>query len=241
MLRIVVVGIEGEINMGFIVRLCRNFDVDELAIVNPQIDPWSDEVKRFAANGVDYLYSGRIRIYEDLDSALRGVGISACTSGIVSTEGADLLRRAVELSEFADIAAKYDSIAVVFGRESVGLTRSEIAKCDLLVHIASNPEYPILNLSHAVGIVLYVLYRAFKKSSALDRIDKVDGEQLRILDRYVDELASLISSSELQKELFTTLFKRLTRRTLLSKSEVGLMITFIRRIRSRIIKEEAQK
>ncbi|MCS7110768.1 MAG: rRNA methyltransferase [Ignisphaera sp.] len=239
MLKVVVVGIEGEINMGFIVRLCKNFNVDELAIVNPQIDPWSEEVRRFAANGADYLYSGKVRIYESLDDALRGAAISACTSGVVSVEGTDLLRRAIELNDFADTAVRYGSVAVVFGRESVGLTRNEISKCDILVHIASNPEYPILNLSHAVGIVLYVLYKAFKKDSVLDKIDKVDEEQLRILDRYVDELASLISSNELQKRLFITLFRRLNRRTLLSRSEAGLMITFIRRICSKIKKEGA--
>lgn len=238
MLKVVIVGIEGEINMGFIVRLCKNFNVDELAIVKPQINPWSEEVKRFAANGVDYLYSGKVKVYETLDDAIKDVGISACTSGVVSTEGVDVLRRAIELSEFADIATRYMNVAIVFGRESVGLTRNEIAKCDLLVHIAANPEYPILNLSHAVGIALYTLYKAFGKSSIIDRIDRAYEEQLRILDRYIEDLASIVSSNGLQKELFTISFKRLTRRIALSKSEVGLLITFIRRIYSKIKKEK---
>ena len=238
MLKVVVVGIEGEINMGFIVRLCKNFDVDELAIVKPQINPWSEEVKRFAANGADYLYSGRVKVYETLDDALKDAGISACTSGVVSTEGTDVLRRAIELSEFTNIATRYSNVAIVFGRESVGLTRNEIAKCDLLVHIATNPEYPILNLSHAVGIVLYTLYKAFRKPSTIDRIDKAYEEQLRILDRYIEDLASIVSSDELQKGLFTTSFKRLIRRVALSRSEVGLLTTFIRRIYSKIKKEK---
>lgn len=238
-LRVVVIGIEGEINMGFIVRLCKNFAVDELAIVNPQIDPWSEEVRRFAAKGVDYLYSGRVKVYNTLDDALKNVSISACTSGVVSIEGIDILRRAIELDEFVNIAVRYNDVAIVFGRESVGLTRDEIAKCDLLVHIAANPEYPILNLSHAIGIVLYALYKAFKKSSVLDKIDKASEEQLRILDRYIDELAAIVSSNEFQKELFTMSLRRLFRRTLLSRSEVGFLITFIRRIYSKIKKEES--
>ncbi len=238
MLKIVVVGIEGEINMGFIVRLCKNFNVDELAIVKPQINPWSEEVKRFAANGIDYLYSGRVKVYETLDEALKNIGISACTSGVVSIDGIDILRRAIELSEFADIATRYSDIAVVFGRESVGLTRDEISKCDLLVHIASNPEYPILNLSHAVGITLYVLYKSLKKSSILNKIDQVHEEQLHILDKYVEALASIVSSNGLQKDLFTMTFKRLVRRTIVSKSEIGLLITFIRRLYNKVKKVE---
>jgi TrmH family RNA methyltransferase len=238
MLKIVVVGIEGEINMGFIVRLCKNFNVDELAIVKPQINPWSEEVKRFAANGIDYLYSGRVKVYETLDEALKNIGISACTSGVVSIDGIDILRRAIELSEFADIAARYSDVAVVFGRESVGLTRDEISKCDLLVHIASNPEYPILNLSHAVSIALYVLYRSLKKPSILNKIDKVHEEQLHILDKYVEALASIVSSNGLQKDLFAMVFKRLVRRTIVSKSEIGLLITFIRRLYNKVKKAE---
>ncbi|MEM2221499.1 MAG: TrmH family RNA methyltransferase, partial [Ignisphaera sp.] len=184
-------------------------------------------------------YSSRVKVYNTLDDALKNVSISACTSGVVSIEGIDILRRAIELDEFVNIAVRYDDVAIVFGRESVGLTRDEIAKCDLLVHIAANPEYPILNLSHAIGIVLYALYKAFKKSSVLDKIDKASEEQLHILDRYIDELATIVSSNEFQKELFTISLKRLFRRTLLSRSEVGLLITFIRRIYSKIKKEES--
>ncbi len=234
MIRVVLVGTEGEINLGFIVRLCRNFDVDELILVKPQIDPFSNEVRRFAANGAIYIDSGKVKVYENLDDALRNVGISGCTSSVIDVDGGDMVRRAIELEEFANIASRYSSIAVVFGRESVGLTREEISKCDFLVHIASNPEYPVLNLSHAVAITLYMLYKVYKKQSLFDRIELAQENELRILEKYIDEIVNIVAVDERQRESFSLVFKRFIRRMALSRAEVGLLTTFIRRIYNKI-------
>ncbi len=234
MLKVVIVGIEGEINLGFIVRLCKNFAVDELALVDPKVDPWSNEVARFAARGADYLQSGKMKVYRSLDEALKGVGLSACTSAIVGMEG-DILRRAIELEEFVNLAKRYESIAVVFGRESVGLTRDEISKCDLLVHIATNPEYPTLNLSHAVAIVLYALYKAFRKPSQIEeKLLIADEEALRIAEKYIDELAALIASDTHQLQSMSLSMKRLLRRATLTRAELGYITTFIRRLYTKL-------
>jgi TrmH family RNA methyltransferase len=162
-INVVVVGVEGEINLGFIVRLCANFNVDRLVLVNPQVDPFSDTVRRFAANGVWFLEKGHVTITDSLEEALKDSDVSACTSAKVGGSS-DVLRHAFTLREFAEkIAPKYKRIAVVFGRESVGLTREELAACNMLVHIPANPEYPVLNLSHAVAIVLYELFISLNK------------------------------------------------------------------------------
>ncbi|MEM0247585.1 MAG: TrmH family RNA methyltransferase [Ignisphaera sp.] len=238
MLKVVVVGVEGEANLGFIIRLCRNFDVDELALVSPIANVWSDEVKRFAANGIDFLHSGKVKIYQNLEDSLKDVGVAACTSSVVDTRGGDVLRKAIELEDFVKIASSYSSIAVVFGRESVGLTREEISKCHILVHIASNPEYPVLNLSHAVAIILYELYKALKKPSLIEKIDRADEESLKIAEKYIDLLAKSVASDERQYEMFSLTLKRLIRKTSLSKAEIGFLVTFIRRLANKVQRQE---
>lgn len=238
MIKVVVVGVEGEVNLGFIVRLCRNFDVDELALVKPAVDPWSSEVRRYAANGAIFIDSGKVKVYNTLEDALRDVGISACTSAIIDVDSSDILRKAVDLEDFLNIARGYKSIAVVFGRESVGLTREEISKCDLLVHIAANPEYPVLNLSHAIGIILYRLYKTFEHPSLFDFVDKVDENQIKLMEHYIDELSSITASDENQRQLFSLTFKRFMRKAVTSRQEAGLLITFIRRIIKRLKLED---
>ncbi|MEM4513591.1 MAG: TrmH family RNA methyltransferase [Ignisphaera sp.] len=232
--KVVVVGIEGEINLGFIVRLCRNFDVDELALIKPIASPWSDEVRKFAANGAAFIDSGRVKVYGSLDEVISGVGLLACTSAVIDVDSGDMLRKAIDLETFANIAQNYNSLAVVFGRESVGLTREEIAKCDLLVHIPANPEYPVLNLSHAVAIVLYRLYKEFGMPSLLDKVDKVDEHQLRIVDRYIEELVNVVVSDNWHRQMLSIMLKRFIRKSITSKHEAGLLVTFIRRIAKRL-------
>ena len=52
--------------------------------------------------------------------------------------------------------------ALVFGRENYGLYKEELALCEVTLTIPTNPDYPILNLSQAVGIVLYEIKRKEK-------------------------------------------------------------------------------
>jgi tRNA/rRNA methyltransferase len=51
-------------------------------------------------------------------------------------------------------------VAVLFGNEDSGLTDEELSLCDLAVTIPAAPELPSLNLSHAVQVICYEIYRA---------------------------------------------------------------------------------
>jgi TrmH family RNA methyltransferase len=57
------------------------------------------------------------------------------------------------------ITAKH-RVALVFGREQTGLTNEEISFCDAVSTIPSHTHHPSLNLSQAVMIYCYELFRA---------------------------------------------------------------------------------
>jgi tRNA (cytidine32/uridine32-2'-O)-methyltransferase len=48
--------------------------------------------------------------------------------------------------------AAQGEVALVFGRESSGLTNAELARCHFLVHIPTDPEFSSLNLAAAVQV-----------------------------------------------------------------------------------------
>jgi tRNA/rRNA methyltransferase len=54
-------------------------------------------------------------------------------------------------------------VAVVFGNEDAGLSDRELAACHLAVTIPSSSAFPSLNLSHAVQLVCYEIYRALTR------------------------------------------------------------------------------
>ena len=52
------------------------------------------------------------------------------------------------------------TVAVLFGNEETGLTDDELALCNVAVTIPANARFPSLNLSHAVQVICYEIFRA---------------------------------------------------------------------------------
>ena len=48
-------------------------------------------------------------------------------------------------------------VSILFGRENWGLNNDEVKRSDMICTIPTADEYPIMNLSHAVGVVCYEL------------------------------------------------------------------------------------
>ncbi|MGA6926675.1 MAG: TrmH family RNA methyltransferase, partial [Desulfosarcina sp.] len=59
-------------------------------------------------------------------------------------------------------------VAFVFGREDRGLHNSELDLCQFFVTIPTDAAYPSMNLSHAVGLVLYELRKCGMKTAAVN-------------------------------------------------------------------------
>lgn len=154
--RIVLVGIEGPVNLGVIARTCMNFGVKELYLVNPVAN--IEEAMKYAARGRELL--SKAIVVESLEEAINGVDVSVATSAIGYSEG-DILRQAMRIEDFVKVVLpRVKKVAVIFGRESTGLTREELAKADFLVTIPADPDYPVLNVSQSVAIFLWEIWKA---------------------------------------------------------------------------------
>ena len=55
-------------------------------------------------------------------------------------------------------------IAVLFGRETSGLTNDELQRCNVHLQIPANPAYPSLNVAMAVQVVCYELYQSHART-----------------------------------------------------------------------------
>ncbi len=201
---------EGKINFGFILRLAKNFEVDEVIAVKPKFDPFDEEVLRFAAQGKDYI--SKVRVVEGYEEALEGLKV--CTSAKVSSR--DPLRDFVVPWELREKLGEPETLTLVFGRESVGLTREELKACDVLLHIPASRNYPVLNLSHAVAIVLWEVWKQYRLergalperasekdvqlvlSNASKLLEKFVGDELK-RERLLISLKHLLSKATVQE------------------------------------------
>ena len=229
-IRVVLVEPEGENNVGFIARAMMNFDLQELWLVSPKIN--LDEAKRFASHAVSIIEN--CKIVHSLNEALKDVQLKVGTTGKPG-DLRDYTRRAHVLEEGVKVIANFKGkVALVFGRESVGLMRRELEIMDLILTIPASPTYPILNVSHAAAIIFYELYKYMKgvdKSHISRRLHKpVTPEIRKLLETYIDEVMAKLKATTYRRKKTGTILIRIIARANPSEDEAKALISFFRKV-----------
>jgi tRNA/rRNA methyltransferase len=141
-------------NVGASARIVRNMAAEGLDLVAPG-DWRTVECWRSAWGAQDVLEQARV--FPDLSSALAdsrlAVGFSARAGG--ESPRLDVRQVAGEVA----VLGRDDRAALVFGPETSGLDRDERALCGRLASIPSDARQPSLNLSHAVAVAAYEVFR----------------------------------------------------------------------------------
>jgi len=152
-LRIVLVGTTHPGNIGAAARAMKNMGLQRLVLVQPSRYPNADATAR-AAGADDIL--AQAQVTSTLAAALAGcrwvVGTTARRRGLSgpALNPRECAARIAEVSQQAEAA-------LVFGRESSGLTNDELDHCHYVVHIPTDPAFKSLNLAAAVLILAYEL------------------------------------------------------------------------------------
>ena len=142
-IRIVLVETSHTGNMGSVARAMKTMGLTNLWLVNPLVKPDSQAIA-LAAGASDVI--GNAQIVDTLDEALAGCSLVVGTSARSRTLPWPMLDpRECGLKSVSE--AEQAPVALVFGRERVGLTNDELQKCHYHVAIAANPEYSSLNLA----------------------------------------------------------------------------------------------
>src|SRR5262249_44974307 len=141
-------------------RVMHNFGLTELILVAPIADPLGEEARQRSTQGEFILHQARVM--PGLDEALADCVLVVGTSARI---GGPYRRQSVggpqEIMPALVEALAAGPVALVFGPEPSGLSNTEVTRCHHLIHIATDPAYPALNLSHAVAICLCELHRAW--------------------------------------------------------------------------------
>ena len=152
---VAVVGAETPGNVGTVARAMKNFGFSELLLVDPPRLSRDGEAYGFAgAAREDVLPNAREVSFDELVADYHTVGFTATTNESGEKHVRFPFFTPAELvEELAGIAP----VALVFGRERVGLDNAELARLDRLCSIPASPEYPVLNLGQAATVALYEL------------------------------------------------------------------------------------
>ncbi|OOF69468.1 tRNA (cytosine(32)/uridine(32)-2'-O)-methyltransferase TrmJ [Rodentibacter caecimuris] len=155
-LRIVLIETSHSGNIGSVARAMKTMGISCLYLVSPKIV--DSQTMALAAGAADLVEQAKI--VDSFDRAVEDCSLVIGTSARLR----HLQGTLIEPRECAEKAIPYlatENVAIVFGRERIGLTNDELLKCHYHLSIPANPAYSSLNLAMAVQIVCYELRMAF--------------------------------------------------------------------------------
>jgi len=238
-------------NIGSIARLMKNFNFNNLIVFNPMESAEvirSRHTQGFAMHGKDILFNADIIELDNQNNHLNKYKelMHKFDLIIASTAKGMHYKNIRRLATFPGdltlpISQKPLSIAIVFGKESHGLTNEEIEVADLLIRIPANDEYPTLNISHACGIILYEIYNKIHNITIGRGIKPVllaNKNDKQILYNAVKNLSESLIIRPYTAENVVLAFKNVFERAFVSKKELNLILGVFSKLNSLLKKRK---
>ena len=208
-------------NVGFAARVMKNFGFTRLVLIDPcEI---GDEAFMRAAHASEVLENAERLSFEEVCARS---SIVIATTGEVSKSVCNPMRMPYfSPNEIRELIADIDGrVSILFGRENWGLNNEEIQKSDIVCTIPSSKEYPILNLSHAVGIVCYELAHIGRGEYLL-----ATREEMEYLYAHIDSYLTQIDHPDFKRMPTMLLIRRVLGRAMLTSREATTLHGLMRR------------
>ncbi len=220
-------------NVGSVARVMKNFGFSELVLLNPCVLDMRARV--MAVHAYDIIENARIEF--SLKDALVGSSVIIGTTGLAGTTENEHVRMPAlaprKLKE--KLTGKSGVVSLLFGRENDGLRNDELELCHILVNIPTSPDYPSMNLSHAVAVILYELSDICGGENHL-----ADHFDIELLYEHIEEVLSDIEYKEHKTDKTQLMLQRILGRAELTGREVQTLRGVLRRIQWKLNKNRQQ-
>ncbi len=233
---VILVRPEHAANIGSITRVMTNFEFKNLVIFNPieqKANIFSHHTHGFAMHGKDILMKAQIiEVGEqenhlgELKSTLNQFDLVLATTA-KGKRYTNIKRLAIFPEDLTiPSSLKPLKIAILFGRESRGLTNDEISLADILLRIPTGENYPTLNLSHACGIILYEIFKKINRLT-VGRGSKpvllAKREDRQTLYNLVNNVLEKLKIRAHRRENVYFAFRNIIERSFMSRKELSLI------------------
>ena len=234
-IKIILVQPSDAMNVGAVCRAMKTMGIARLTIIRGK--PLKEEtVKTLAIHAWD-VYQ-KAQFVDTLEEGLNGTVFSA---GVTRRIGKWRKHFGLSPEELAEKISQIDqgTTAVVFGSESSGLTNEQLSMCNVAAVIPSSPEFPSLNLSHAVQVIAYALFRRLSEAcydmACSNREGKFKaitrGEMDRLVSHIVECLGEIGFFTHTGRDNMYRFIRDLLSRALVDEEEAGRIEKLFRRVR----------
>lgn len=220
-IRVVLIEPEHPGNIGAAARAMANMGLSRLILVAPRDFP--SEVATARASGAGALLEDA-RVVETLDEAIADCSLVVGSTARARTVESPLVRP--EEAMRGMLSEREGAAALLFGRESSGLTNEETERCHLLTRIPVSEAFSSLNLGSAVSVMLYELRRQALEDSPVEALSEEAPSTAAEMRHFYEHLARILEKSEFGGASTTNRLRVLTRvfnRARLMRPEVQLM------------------
>jgi len=177
-------------NIGSCARAMKNFGFSKLSIVSPR-DGWPNTKARMTSVGAyDIIKSAKI--YNNVIDSVKKFDLVFATSA----RNRDINKKYLSIPNFIKLIFKHKNanIGLMFGPEASGLSNYDLSLSNFIIQIPTSNKLTSLNLSHAVMIICYEIYRSlyfsrFKKEKILSKLatKKSIKNLIKFLEKKLDD------------------------------------------------------
>ena len=159
-------------NIGACARALKNFNFNNLSIVNPKPSFPNDKIIATSVGAKDVIK--KAKVFENLETSLGNLDILVATSARFRNKNI----KHISITDLNRINYK-KKVGFLFGSEASGLSNNEVSYADYTLQIPSNKNFRSLNLSHSLIIIAHAVYgsinskiSSFKKSKKVKAASK---------------------------------------------------------------------
>jgi len=209
-------------NIGATARAMANMGLSNLVLVNPADFP--SPIANARAAGADTILENAA-VVDSLDNA-----ISDCELVVGTTARSRSIQWPEKTPEEAAarvVAESGRNVAILFGRESSGMTNDELERCQFLIRIPVNENFSSLNLGSAVTVILYEIRKQFiAQEGPINPASKeklATAEELRHFYQHMEEFIARIEFSDGRSTKLQRKMARLFNRAEMNAQEVRML------------------
>ena len=174
-------------NIGACARALKNFGFSNLNIVAPR-DPWPNTKARMTSVGA-YDIIQKAKIYKNVSEAVKKFDLVFASTA----RQRDVNKKHISIINFIKLITKYKktNIGIMFGPEASGLSNQDLSLSNFIIQIPTSKKLTSLNLSHAVIVICYEIYKSlnfseFKKEKVLTKL--TSKSSIKNLIKYLEKM-----------------------------------------------------
>ena len=176
-------------NIGACARALKNFGLLNLDIVAPR-DPWPNTKARMTSVGA-YDIIQKAKIYKNVPDVVKKFDLVFASTARIR----DVNKKHISIINFIKLISKYkkSKIGIMFGPEASGLSNQDLSLSNFIIQIPTSSKLTSLNLSHAVIVICYEIYKSlnfseFKKEIMLTKLTSKSSIKnlIKFLEKMLD-------------------------------------------------------